>query len=67
MEEGVDITEQVRQRGKVLSNLPSQELLGYVAALLELVVVNQVNSTNAIVDKMELNTFEVSGSVSIER
>jgi hypothetical protein len=45
---------QVSQRGEELSGLTSQQLLGYIAALLEEVVVGQIESSRAITYAIEM-------------
>ena len=59
-EEGRDVI----QRAAELAELPSQQLLGYIAAMLEVVVMNQVAIAEVI--RNELRDVYVYGTVSID-
>lgn len=59
-EEAYDISD----RAAELAQMKPQELLGYIAALLELVARNQVGSTEAILADLS-GTITVTGDVEV--
>ncbi len=55
----------IDERAAELAQMPAQQLLGYIAALLEVVAVNQVRSATEVLDKLD-GPFEVWGTVSVD-